>query len=54
MKTLAELEEDIYKCSKCGLCQKVCPVYKVTGNECMLSRGKFTLLNGVLKKHLKF
>lgn len=52
MKTLKDLEENIYKCSKCGLCQKVCPLYKVTGNECTLSRGKFTLLNGVVKKHI--
>ena len=53
MKTLKDLEENIYKCSKCGLCQKVCPIYKATGNECTLSRGKFTLLNGVIKKHIK-
>lgn len=53
MKTLDDLEENIYKCSKCGLCQKVCPIYKATGNECTLSRGKFTLLNGVIKKHIK-
>ena len=53
MKNLTELEEEIYKCSKCGLCQKVCPVYKATGNECSLSRGKFTMLNGVVHKHLE-
>ncbi len=53
MKTLKDLEENIYQCSKCGLCQKVCPIYKETGNECTLSRGKFTLLNGVVKKHIK-
>ncbi len=53
MKTLAELEENIYQCSKCGLCQKACPIYKATGNECTLSRGKFILLNGVIQKHIK-
>src|SRR5574344_616378 len=53
MKKFQEFEEEIYKCSKCGLCQSVCPVYKVTGNDCAVSRGKFIMLNGVLKKDLK-
>ncbi len=52
MKTLAELKENIYKCSRCGLCQSVCPIYKATGNECTLSRGKFILLNGVVQRHI--
>ncbi|MCK7484553.1 MAG: (Fe-S)-binding protein [Bacillus subtilis] len=40
--------EEIYKCSKCGLCQAVCPVFEATGNESTVSRGKFTLLSAVL------
>lgn len=53
MKSFIEYKEDIYKCSKCGLCQAVCPVYKATKNECVLSRGKFTILNGVLENKLE-
>lgn len=53
MKNLEDYKSEIYKCSKCGLCQSVCPVYKITKNECALSRGKFTILNGILKKDLK-
>lgn len=53
MKSLAHFNEEIYKCSKCGLCQSVCPVYKITKNECVLSRGKFIMLNGILKNELK-
>jgi len=52
-KTLADYAEDIYKCSKCGMCQSVCPVYKATGLETAVSRGKFTLLNGVITGKLK-
>lgn len=52
MKSLIEYKEDIYKCSKCGLCQSVCPVYKITKNECILSRGRFTILNGILQNRL--
>ncbi len=53
-KILKEYSEDIYKCTKCGLCQSVCPVYKATGLETAVSRGKFTLLNGIIKGELKF
>lgn len=53
MKKLTDYEDEIHKCSKCGLCQSVCPVYKVTGNDCSVSRGKFIMLNGVVKGDLK-
>lgn len=53
MKKLSDFEDDINKCSKCGLCQSVCPVYKITGNDCAVSRGKFVMLDGVLKGDLK-
>lgn len=52
MKPFIEYKEDIYKCSKCGICQSVCPVYKTTKNECAVSRGKFAILNGVIKNEL--
>lgn len=54
MKRLEDYSEDIYKCTKCGLCQSVCPVYEVTGLETAVSRGKFTLLNGIIRGKLKF
>ena len=53
MKKLKDFKEEINKCSKCGLCQSVCPIYKLTGNDCAVSRGKFVMLDGVLKGDLK-
>lgn len=53
MKKLEDYSDEINKCSKCGLCQSVCPVYKITGNDCAVSRGKFIMLDGVLKGDLK-
>lgn len=53
MKKLGDFKEEINKCSKCGLCQSVCPIYKLTGNDCAVSRGKFVMLDGVLKGDLK-
>ena len=52
MDKLNDFQDDINKCSKCGLCQSVCPVYKITGNDCAVSRGKFIMLDGVLKGDL--
>ncbi len=52
MKELKDYKEEIYKCSRCGLCQSVCPVYKVTLNECSVSRAKFNMLNGILSGDL--
>ena len=53
MNNLNDFKDDINKCSKCGLCQSVCPVYKITGNDCAVSRGKFVMLDGVIKGDLK-
>lgn len=53
MKKLADYEKNIHSCSKCGLCQAVCPVYKITGNDCTVSRGHFIMLRGLLKGELK-
>ena len=44
MKKLKDCYDEIYKCSKCGLCQSVCPIFKITKNEAALSRGKFLML----------
>lgn len=50
---LSDYNTDIQKCSKCGLCMSVCPIFKVNKNECSLSRGLFIMLEGVLKGELK-
>ena len=53
MKTLADCREQIHSCSKCGLCQSVCPIYKITGNDCTVSRGQFLMLQGLLRGEYK-
>lgn len=53
MKSLKDYEKDLNKCSKCGLCESVCPLYKLTPNDCVASKGKFIMLHGVTKGDLK-
>lgn len=48
MKRLSDFKEEIHKCSRCGICQGECPIYKVTGNDCCVSRGQFIMLKGYL------
>lgn len=53
MKNLKDFEKDLGKCSKCGLCESVCPLYKLVPNDCIASKGKFIMLHGVTKGDLK-
>ena len=53
IKSLSDYKDEIHRCSKCGLCQSVCPVFKVTGNECTVSRGQFIMLDGIVSGKLK-
>ncbi len=45
---LKELEVFSSKCSKCGMCQSVCPVFLKTGHETDVARGKLTLIDGLV------
>lgn len=53
METLKDFEKDLNKCSKCGLCETVCPLFKLNPNDCVASKGKFIMLHGVTKGDLK-
>lgn len=53
MKDLKGFKNEIHKCSKCALCQAECPIYKITGNDCSVSRGLFVMLEGVIKGELE-
>lgn len=45
MKSLIDVKEEVYKCSKCGLCKSVCPIYLATKNELYSPRGRNIILN---------
>ncbi len=52
IKKLNDYEQELNKCSKCGLCQAQCPIFEYTKNECCVSRGIFAMLLGIVKKEL--
>jgi glycolate dehydrogenase iron-sulfur subunit len=45
---MAELDDQLVVCMRCGMCQAVCPLYAETGRESDVARGKLALLNGLL------
>ncbi len=42
--TPTEIKEELKKCVKCGACMAVCPIYRQTGREDMVARGKLNLI----------
>ncbi|MFO7965336.1 MAG: (Fe-S)-binding protein [Desulfobacterales bacterium] len=47
VKGLGQIESDLSKCARCGMCLAVCPVYLETGREGDAARGKLALLDGL-------
>jgi len=43
-QSLRQIENQLTDCMKCGMCQAVCPVFKETGDEGDVARGKIFLL----------
>jgi len=46
------LEDDIFKCVKCGLCRSVCPVFLELGQESSVARGKIALIEALSEGRL--
>lgn len=49
---LQELAPDLDSCNKCGFCMSVCPTYKASGMEWLVTRGRVSLVQDVLKGDL--
>ncbi|MGQ9825895.1 MAG: (Fe-S)-binding protein [Desulfotomaculales bacterium] len=45
---LADLQEELWRCMKCGNCQAVCPLYRATRQEPLVARGKIRLARAVV------
>ncbi|MDH7576783.1 MAG: (Fe-S)-binding protein [Bacillota bacterium] len=52
MNSLAKAEVHLNRCSKCGGCQAVCPLYRETKAEPYVARGKIFLLKSHLEGRL--
>ncbi|MBA4366367.1 MAG: (Fe-S)-binding protein [Desulfobacterium sp.] len=48
-----ELEKKLAVCTRCGMCQAVCPLFAETKREADLARGKLALLDGLAQEMFK-
>ncbi len=57
IKELAELMQEldglVSDCTRCGVCQSVCPVFESTCLEKDVARGKLSLLDGLIREMFK-
>lgn len=44
---MKQLEDQLAVCTRCGMCQSVCPLYAETGREADVARGKLALLDAL-------
>lgn len=49
---LQKLDDQLVNCMRCGMCQAVCPLFKETGRETDVTRGKLALLDGLARQLL--
>jgi glycolate oxidase iron-sulfur subunit len=50
---LTPLNDLVAKCNRCGFCQAGCPVFRVTGEEHSLSRGRLAVARGLMLGQLE-
>jgi glycolate oxidase iron-sulfur subunit len=44
------LYDHVVTCSKCGFCQPVCPIFRATGREAHVARGKLALFRNLIER----
>lgn len=49
-RLIKELEDQLADCTRCGMCQAVCPVFGQTRREADVARGKLALLDGLAQE----
>jgi len=53
MNLLRQIDDQLVTCMRCGTCQSVCPIYKETGLEAHVARGKIALLEFLADELIK-
>ncbi len=44
----------IAQCNKCGFCQVSCPVFRSTGHESGVARGRLALMRGIIEDRIQW
>ena len=49
---IAAYYDEIAQCNKCGFCQVACPIFRATGHESGVARGRLALLRAIIEGRL--
>jgi glycolate oxidase iron-sulfur subunit len=49
---ISEYYDEIAQCNKCGFCQVACPIFRSTGHESGVARGRLALLRAIIEGRL--
>jgi len=50
--TISENYDEIARCNRCGFCQVACPIFRATGHEAGVARGRMALLRGLVEERI--
>jgi len=51
---ISEYYNEISQCNKCGFCQVECPIFRSTGHEAGVARGRLALLRAIIEGRLEW
>ena len=51
---IAAYYDEIAHCNKCGFCQVACPIFRATGHESGVARGRLALLRAIIEGRLEW
>ena len=50
--SITERYDEIAHCNRCGFCQTACPIFRSTGHEAGVARGRLALLRALIEKRI--
>ena len=51
---LSNLYDELARCNRCGFCQVACPIFRATGHEAGVARGRLALLRALVEGRLEW
>lgn len=52
--SIEERYPEIARCNRCGFCQSACPIFRATGHEAGVARGRVALIRALIEKRLEW
>ena len=52
--SIEERYEEIARCNRCGFCQVACPIFRATGHEAGVARGRVALVRALIEKRIEW